>query len=311
MDGAPKLALVLKAWLPFALAIATLCNSRLAAGNNHYGGRKLNDEIPGVVGIVRQWPTLKISNCGIHQSYDPLGIRIQTSIIDDARESALVLKAWLVSVLVIAFLGSAKQDAGNNEHTGRKLVADEHPGFISIDCGSTENYRDDGTGIFYESDSGFIDTGTNQQISSDFVFDDPDFYAPQIRTLRSFPDGKRNCYTLKPTQGKNSNYLIRAIFSYGNYDNKNQPPVFNVHVGVNYWDTVEFSSASWVYYPEIIHTPSSDTISVCLINTGSGVPIISSLELRPVDKPIYPFEYQEALDNTWRNDLGNSSDEFL
>ena len=53
---------------------------------------------------------------------------MKTSIIDDARESALVPKAWLVSVLVIAFLGSAKQDAGNNEHTGRKLVADEHPG---------------------------------------------------------------------------------------------------------------------------------------------------------------------------------------
>ena len=47
---------------------------------------------------------------------------------DGARESALVLKAWLVSVLVIAILGSAKQDAGNNEHSVRKLVADEHPG---------------------------------------------------------------------------------------------------------------------------------------------------------------------------------------
>ena len=47
---------------------------------------------------------------------------------DGARESTLVLKAWLVSVLVIAILGSAKQDAGNNEHSVRKLVADEHPG---------------------------------------------------------------------------------------------------------------------------------------------------------------------------------------
>ena len=46
MDGAPKLTLVVKAWLPFFLAIAILCNSRLVAGNNHYAGRKLNDEIP-------------------------------------------------------------------------------------------------------------------------------------------------------------------------------------------------------------------------------------------------------------------------
>ena len=47
MDGAPKLALLLKAWLPFVLAIAILCNSRLAAGNNQNARRKLNDEIPG------------------------------------------------------------------------------------------------------------------------------------------------------------------------------------------------------------------------------------------------------------------------
>ena len=47
MNGAPKLALVLKAWVPFVLAIAILCNSRLAAGNNHYAGRKLDDEILG------------------------------------------------------------------------------------------------------------------------------------------------------------------------------------------------------------------------------------------------------------------------
>ena len=47
MDGAPELALLLKAWLPVVLAIVILGNSRLAAGNNHYAGRKLNDEIPG------------------------------------------------------------------------------------------------------------------------------------------------------------------------------------------------------------------------------------------------------------------------
>ena len=182
-------------------------------------------------------------------------------------------------------------------------------GFISIDCGSTENHR--GTGIFYESDSGFIDTGKNKQISSDIVFDYPNVYAPQIRTLRSFPDGKRNCYTLKPTQGKNSNYLIRAIFSYGNYDNKNQTPKFDVHVGVNHWDTVVLNKKNEIYYDEIIIAPSSDTIFVCLINTGFGVPIISTLELRPVDKPLYPIEYQEALNLTWRDDLGTSSGEFL
>ena len=52
---------------------------------------------------------------------------MQTSM-SGARKAALVLKALLVSFLGIAILGSAKQDAGHNEQTGRKLVADEHPG---------------------------------------------------------------------------------------------------------------------------------------------------------------------------------------
>ncbi|KAK7817685.1 putative lrr receptor-like serine/threonine-protein kinase [Quercus suber] len=35
-------------------------------------------------------------------------------------------------------------------------------------------------------------------------------------------------------------------------------------------------------FPDIIHVPLSDTIFVCLINTGSGIPFISALELRPL-----------------------------
>ena len=45
MDGASNLK---KAWLLFVLAMAILGNSRLAAGNNQYAGRKLDDEIPGM-----------------------------------------------------------------------------------------------------------------------------------------------------------------------------------------------------------------------------------------------------------------------
>ena len=48
--------------------------------------------------------------------------------MEGARELVLALKAWLVFVLVIAFLVNAKQDAGSNEHCRRKLVADKHPG---------------------------------------------------------------------------------------------------------------------------------------------------------------------------------------
>ena len=84
-------------------------------------------------------------------------------------------------------------------------------GFISIDCRATKDYLDDGTGIFYKSDKGFIDTGTNSSISPENQISNHD-YGRQIRNLRSFPQGEKNCYTLKPEQGKNSNYLIRPFF---------------------------------------------------------------------------------------------------
>ena len=92
---------------------------------------------------------------------------------------------------------------------------------------------DEGTGLFYKSDTGFIDTGTNNYISPEYYSSNPD-YGRLITNLRSFPNGTKNCYTLKPEQGKNKNYLIRAFFCYGNYDNKNEIPKFDVYVGVNY-----------------------------------------------------------------------------
>ena len=185
-------------------------------------------------------------------------------------------------------------------------------GFISIDCGATSDYLDESTGIFYKSDSGFIDTGTNNVISPEYYSSmvSPT-YVQQIKNLRSFPQGTKNCYTLKPEQGKNSNYLIRAFFFYGNYDNKNQPPKFDVYVGVNFWTTVSFSElyqlyGPWETFPDIIHVPLSDTIYVCLINTGSRIPFISALELRPLSKSIYPTNFG-ALSFGSRLDIGTSS----
>ncbi|RVW52010.1 putative leucine-rich repeat receptor-like protein kinase [Vitis vinifera] len=50
--------------------------------------------------------------------------------------------------------------------------------------------------------------------------------------VRSFPEGAKNCYTLRPQQGKDHKYLIRASFMYGNYDSKNQLPVFKLYVAL-------------------------------------------------------------------------------
>ncbi|KAM3747026.1 hypothetical protein ACB098_05G007400 [Castanea mollissima] len=227
-------------------------------------------------------------------------------IMDYSLELIFVMKAWRVVVLVIGILGNWKLAEGDNEHAGRKLV-DHVPGFISIDCGATEDYTDDKTGIFYKSDTDFIDTGTNSNISPEDQLTNP-YYGRQIANLRSFPQGKKNCYTLKPEQGKNSNYLINFIFYYGNYDSKNKTPRFDVYVGVDFVYTLELDpgDVETAVLFDVIHVPKSDIIYVCFINTGSGIPIIAALELRPSDKSLYPSNFG-ALKNGWRYDLGRTT----
>ncbi|KAD2806259.1 hypothetical protein E3N88_39636 [Mikania micrantha] len=155
----------------------------------------------------------------------------------------------------------------------------DQSGFISIDCGIDKGstYTDNVTNINYASDAEFTDSGEIHNILPIYNSFDID---TQITTLRSFPQNTRNCYTLKPTQGKGNRYLIRLRFMYGNYDFKEQLPEFDVYLGPDYWDTIKFNSSSKPVNMEIIHVLSSDYIHVCLVNTGRGTPLISAIELR-------------------------------
>ncbi|RWR78143.1 putative LRR receptor-like serine/threonine-protein kinase [Cinnamomum micranthum f. kanehirae] len=159
------------------------------------------------------------------------------------------------------------------------------PGFLSIDCGIAEDsYTDDNTKIFYTSDAKFIDTGTNRNISKDYI--SVEHLPRQYQNLRSFPEGPRNCYTLK-TVIKSNRYLLRASFMYGNYDGLNKAPQFDVYVGVNSWDVHLPSTAGETARNEIIVYTTMDYISVCLANTGNGIPFISRLELRRLNNSTY------------------------
>ncbi|KAG6737928.1 hypothetical protein POTOM_059460 [Populus tomentosa] len=157
-------------------------------------------------------------------------------------------------------------------------------GFISIDCGAEEDYLDGDTGITYKTDKDFISTGKNKVVAPEYNLTTL-YYGNMANSLRTFPEGKRNCYTLKPRQGKNQNYFVRAFFYYGNYDSKNQTQIkFDLYIGVNYWATVV--DMRWRYY-EIIHYSVTDTIYVCLVNTGFGVPFINGLDLRFMNDSLY------------------------
>ncbi|KAL6312544.1 hypothetical protein AAG906_029468 [Vitis piasezkii] len=194
---------------------------------------------------------------------------------------------WLIVLLVIISLHNSRWVSGTlhaNQSSRRKLKMEE--GFISIDCGIAlgSYYTDGETEIHYTSDAEFIDTGINYNVSMEYIHE---YTNQHLMNVRSFPEGVRNCYTLHPRQGKNHKYLIRARFMYGNYDSKNQLPIFKLYLGVDEWTTVNVTDASSIYRKEIIHIPITDDIDVCLVNTNSGTPFISVLELRQLNDSIY------------------------
>ncbi|XP_065015608.1 putative leucine-rich repeat receptor-like serine/threonine-protein kinase At2g19230 isoform X1 [Musa acuminata AAA Group] len=176
--------------------------------------------------------------------------------------------------------------------------------FISIDCGLAANTSYNNlTGIEYASDARYVDTGEIHTISSAYQTSS---LALQNVHLRSFPDGSRNCYTLKPVQRGNK-YLIRAGFLYGNYDGRNHIPRFDIYIGVNHWDSFKFSNPAFVYGTETMIVASADFISVCLVNTGDGTPFISSLELRPLTGLYSALNESNYFLNLQRYDLGSTS----
>ncbi|RWR78184.1 putative LRR receptor-like serine/threonine-protein kinase [Cinnamomum micranthum f. kanehirae] len=179
-------------------------------------------------------------------------------------------------------------------------------GFISIDCGTANDsnvYIEND--ITYISDAQFIETGVNEDvriIQNDFL--------GLYRTVRSFPNGNRNCYKLG-SLNKSNKYLIRAHFMYGNYDGKNITPEFDLYMGVNLWRTISFSDETYGGYTiEIIIVASMNFISVCLVNTGHGTPFISALELRPLKNFMYGVvnETQSLRVFFDRYDVGRSND---
>ncbi|XP_015068470.1 probable LRR receptor-like serine/threonine-protein kinase At1g05700 [Solanum pennellii] len=186
----------------------------------------------------------------------------------------------------------------------------DQSGFISIDCGIPQgsNYTDVATGLQYVSDSGFVDTGSNATISSEFHSDDLE---QQLYTLTSFPEGKRNCYTIRVAEGKGKKYLIRASFLYGNYDGKSQLLInFDLHLGVDFWTTIQIVNASVPLYGEIIHILSSDFVQVCLVDKDRGTPFISALELRLLNSTIYKTT-SGSLQTFVRLDLGSTATQIV
>ncbi|MCE3049601.1 hypothetical protein HAX54_045361 [Datura stramonium] len=185
----------------------------------------------------------------------------------------------------------------------------DQSGFISIDCGipAGSNYTDIITGLSYTSDVGYVSGGVSNTISPIYQSNSLE---KQFLTVTSFPIGTKNCYTLTPAQGSFGKYLIRASFLYGDYDGTAQLPSFDLYIGENYWDTVTISNASTPIRKDIIHTPSTDSITVCLVKTDTTTPFISALELRPLNITIYPT-LDKSLELYARVNFGSLTNQYI
>ncbi|CAM0948565.1 unnamed protein product [Alopecurus aequalis] len=168
-----------------------------------------------------------------------------------------------------------------------QAVAQADLDFVSLDCGlqGETSYVDGFTNLTFTTDAGFIDAGITGTISRKFV----DASARKAwNTVRSFPVGTRNCYTIRLRES-GVKYLIRGKFLYGNYDGLNQSHIsFDLYVGVNFWMTVNISSVQDPFYAEAIVVVPENFVEVCLVNTSSGIPFINGLDLRPLKTTLYP-----------------------
>lgn len=173
-------------------------------------------------------------------------------------------------------------------------------GFVSLDCGGTDSHTDE-LGIQWIPDDQ-IRFGQTANISI------PDETRQQYMTLRSFPnDNRKYCYTLNVTI--RTRFLLRATFLYGNFDNNNVYPKFDVSMGATPWSTIVISDASTAEVIEMIFLATEPTISVCLSNATTGQPFISTLELRQFNGSMYitDFENQFYLSVSARINFGADS----
>ncbi|XP_044359103.1 putative leucine-rich repeat receptor-like protein kinase At2g19210 [Triticum aestivum] len=217
---------------------------------------------------------------GYISSVSESGVTTTTTMILPRCQSTAASPWLLLLCLAVAASGGALQARAQTDVNG----------FISIDrglAGKTTSYVDDTTKLLYTSDTDFIgNVGSTHNISTQYMVR-PTQLSRRYHSARSFPDGVRNCYTLRSLV-PGGKYLLRASFMYGDYDGLGSLPIFDLHVGVNYWQTVNISKPDLEVTAEAVVFVPDEFVHVCLLNTDAGTPFISDLELRPLKKKFYP-----------------------
>lgn len=157
-----------------------------------------------------------------------------------------------------------------------------------MDCGGDGDFTDD-IGIQWTSDDKFVYGGKTANLS---VQND---LPKQLKTVRYFPvDDRKYCYTMNVSE--RTRYLVRATFLYGNFENSNIFPKFDLSLGAAPWTTVVVYDDTTPAVVEAIILASAPTLSVCLSNASTGqAPFISTLELRQLNGSLYETDYENQF----------------
>lgn len=142
--------------------------------------------------------------------------------------------------------------------------------------------------ISWVSDNDYIETGNTTAVT--YIEGTSTSTVP----IRFFPDSQsRQCYKL-PVRKDLSSVLIRATFVYRNYDSQNQPPAFRVSLGRSVTSTVDLRTKDpWI--EELVWPVNKDSLSLCLLAVkGRGIPVISSLEVRPLPLGAYRNSLEDS-----------------
>ncbi|KAL6998256.1 DNA helicase [Sarracenia purpurea var. burkii] len=218
-------------------------------------------------------------------SLSPLFLRSRREM--EGRRRLLLLLRFSFALLLLLLLGASTA---------------QMPGFISLDCGGRVNFTD-ALGLTWTPDDQLLyGETTNISVANETM--------QQYKTLRYFPANDRKyCYTLKVKS--RTRYLVRVTFLYGNFDNNNVYPKFDVSLGATHWATIVISDADTIEVQELIFLALDPTISVCLSNATTGQPFISTLELREFNGSVYltQFESQYYLSVSARINFGADSED--
>ncbi|CAM6111356.1 unnamed protein product [Calypogeia fissa] len=144
-------------------------------------------------------------------------------------------------------------------------------GFLSIDCGSDQDYYDVATGIYWVTDTGYTSTGRNiNNIKVSGGNGTPIPNKLQSQNMRYFDDLRsRDCYVLPVLSGET--YLVRGTFFYGNLSDGVNPITFSISMDSNTVDYEGWNAGNFLLFQgmEQVRCP----LRVVPAGTGSAIVI--------------------------------------